>query len=426
MSAGTVLHVNAVGFMAALEENLDTALRGRPFVIANQLAPRAVVLDLSREAYREGVRRGMLLAQAFRVLSGLVVRAPRPEVYTSANEALDKICRSYSPQVEMAGRGHVFADLSGTGRLNGPPEDVSQKIRRDILSATGLRPVLALAGSKTVSKVATRVVRPAGFIALSPREENTLLRHQPVEYLPGIGAVLSRRLELLDIREIGDLAELTDEEARALGPRGPELAARARGEDFLPVDSVPPERRTERGACMFEPDVADPQLLRPRLESLASELAYSLRRQGLGARRMLVELLYADGRRSTASTRFPRILARDDEVIHAARISFLRARTRRVRVRRIFVELSDLASGGPELDLFEPAESRLALLQSTLDRVRARYGFSALSRAITLAGSRVEQAPANEESVSNPVTPAIRNPWMSYKAEFSPVDRAFG
>ena len=385
MGSGTVLHVNAVGFMAALEENLDPALRGRPLVIANRSASRAVVLDLSREAHSEGVRRGMLLTQAFGVLTGLIAREPRADLYSSANGVLGRICRSYCPRVEAAGGGHVFADLAGISRLYGPAEDVSQKIRAEILSTTGLRPVLALAGSKTVSKVATRVFRPAGFIALSPGEERQLLRHQPVGFLPGVGTVLSRRLDLLGIREIGDLAELSDAEARALGARGPELVARARGMDSLPVDPELPERRTERGTFVFEPDVADPELLRPRLEALTSELAYSLRRKGLGARRVRVELAYADGLRSSASQRSPRILARDDEIILLAWDTFRRARTRRVRIRRLSIELSELCPAGPELDLFEPGEARLALLQPSLDKVRVRYGFSALAPASILA-----------------------------------------
>ena len=44
---GTVLHVNAVGLMAAIEENLDRGLKARPFVVAREGAVRAVVLDLS-------------------------------------------------------------------------------------------------------------------------------------------------------------------------------------------------------------------------------------------------------------------------------------------------------------------------------------------------------------------------------------------
>ena len=426
MGTGTVLHVNVIGLMAALEENLDSTLRGRPFVVANRAAPRAVVLDLSREAHREGVLRGMLLSRASAMLTGLIVREPRTDICALANGSLDRICRSYSPQVEMAGNGHIFADLAGTSGLNGPPEDVSQRIRADILSATGLRPVLALAGSKTVSKVATRVFRPAGFIALSPWEENQLMRHQPVEFLPGVGAALSRRLDLLGIGEIGDLAGLSDAEARALGPRGPELAARARGMDAVPVDPEPPERRTERGAFVFEPDVADPELLNSRIDMLASELAYSIRRKGMGARSLRVEISYSDGLRSAASAKSPRILVRDDEIIHLARDSLRRARARRVRVRRISIELSGLGSAGPELDLFEPAESLLARLQPALDKVRTRYGFFAVSPAIVLADGRTGTKGWTADRGSAPMSSRVSRPRQPYEAGDDLHDLAVG
>ena len=85
---GTVLHVNAVGLMAAVEEAKDPGLRTRPFVVAREAVPRSIVLDLSPEAHREGIRRGMMLSLALRHLPRLAVRQPRPELYRAADEAL--------------------------------------------------------------------------------------------------------------------------------------------------------------------------------------------------------------------------------------------------------------------------------------------------------------------------------------------------
>lgn len=397
MGSRTILHVNVVGLMAAIEENLEASLRSRPFVIANERAARAVVLDLSPEAHREGLRRGMPLARARDWISGLPVRDPRPDLYALADEALGRICRSFSPLVEPAGMGHVFLDLAGTSRLNGPAEDAAQKIRRDIRSETGLRPVLALAGSKTVSKVATRVFRPTGFVALSPKEEILLLRRQPVGLLPGVGPVLLGRLDLLGIHSIGDLADFSEAEARALGSRGPELVARSRGVDSSPVDPEPLGRRAAKALHVFEPDTADREILRIRLAALSSELGYALRRDGLGASRIQVGLCYTDGPRSEAAVRSSRLLSRDDEIARLALSAFERARTRRVRIRKMTLVLSELASAGPELDLFEPAEARLVRLESALDRVRARYGLWAIAPATFLASpfsGRDETSPA--------------------------------
>jgi len=382
---GTVLHVNAVGLMAAIEENLDRGLKARPFVVAREGAVRAVVLDLSPEAHREGVRRGMMLSLAVHRVPGLVVKQPRPELYRAADETMWRIGMSFSPLVEKAGRGHLFIDLAGTSRINGPPEDATQKIRLRVMEETGITPSFALASNKTVSKVATRVFRPGGFVALLPHEEGTLVRLQPVELLPGVGPVLRDRLSLLDIEDIGGLADLGVFEARAIGPRGPDLVARARGIDDLPVNPEPPERRCLRDAVVLEPDTAESEVLRLNLARLSATLGFAARRENLGVRKVAVSLDYSDGRSASFSLRLARLLTRDDEIAEASWTAAQRAMGRRVRVRRLAVELSEFAAAGPELDLFEPAVSKSARLQFALDRVHGKYGFPALTPCVFLS-----------------------------------------
>jgi nucleotidyltransferase/DNA polymerase involved in DNA repair len=175
-------------------------------------------------------------------------------------------------------------------RRGDAPEDAAQKLRKDIREETGLSPSIALSTNKTVSKVATRVFCPAGFVALSSNEESSLIRMQPVGLLPGAGPVLLGRFGLLESDEIGDLADLSECEARAIGPRGPELVTRARGVDTSSVNPEPPDRRAVSGEVVFEPDPTDPEVLRLRLEGLVAELGFTLRKEGRGARRASIEL----------------------------------------------------------------------------------------------------------------------------------------
>jgi DNA polymerase-4 len=384
MSSGTILHVNAVGIMAALEEGLDQSLRGRPFVVANLDAPRSVVLDLSPQAHHEGLRRGMVLSLARNLCKDLEVKAPRPGLYGTAEERLWRIGLEYTPLVERAGRGHLFIDLRGTTRLFGAPEDAAQKLRKAIKEETGLSPSIALSTNKTVSKVATRVFRPAGFVALSPNEESGLIRMQPVGLLPGVGPVLLGRFSLLSIDEIGDLADLSECEARAIGPRGSELVTRAQGVDTSPVDPEPPERRAVSGEVVFEPDIIESEVLRLRLESLVAELGFALRKEGRGAKRAAVELGYTDGVRSFGMARIARVVARDDELASIAKTALEAAHKRRVRIRLLKVRLSEIESAGPELDLFEPEDAKLSKLQTALDKIHCRFGFAALESCAAL------------------------------------------
>lgn len=402
MSTGTIIHINVIGLMAAVEESLDRSLRGRPFVVARPDVSRAVVLDLSTEAYRQGIRRGML-AEAARYRSrDLAVLPPRRLLYEKLDTVLAESALRFTPLVEEAGRGHLFLDVQGTRRLFGAPEDAARRLLRDISDGTGIVPTIALASTKTAAKVASRVFRPFGFAPLSVNDERELVARQPVELLPGVGVKLLPRLIALEIREIGTLASLSVDEAQAIGPKGPELVLRARCVDDSPVNPEPSSRRMLSGECTLEPDSADPELLSWRAKALAAELGFRMRNAGLVARSLRVRIVYTDGRTAARTVRAAQGagFAADIQLGRAAERAFREAWTRRVRVRGIQVELEKFEPAGPELDLFDPepdggysgvagvcarnatAQARRALMhlkiQDALDRVHAKYGMSAL------------------------------------------------
>jgi len=375
---GTILHINAVGLMAAIAELKDTSLRRRPFVVANQGLSRAVVLDLSPPAHREGIRRGMLLSLAQQSLPGLIVVEPDSRRCAEVDELIWKMALGITPLVEKCGRGHLFLDLAGTGRMSGPPQDASMRLRREIIARQGISPTIALASTKTSTKVATRVFRPGGFVALAPHEETQLVRLQPVELLPGIGPVLKDRLSLLEIEVIGALADLRPFEARAIGPRGPDLVIRARGVDDSPVNPQAPERRCLEESAVLEPDSAEPEFLRLSVVRLTAALGFEARKQGLGARRVGVRLDFTDGKEGFAALRLPRAMYRDDELALAACEAARRAFVRRVRVRQVTLRLSEFGAAGPELDLFDPRDAKVERLQGALDRVHSRHGLASI------------------------------------------------
>ena len=58
-----IIHLNIADFSVAVERLLDSSLKSKPVIIADP-SPRAVVYDMSDEAYSEGVRKGMLLGTA--------------------------------------------------------------------------------------------------------------------------------------------------------------------------------------------------------------------------------------------------------------------------------------------------------------------------------------------------------------------------
>ena len=85
----------------------------------------------------------------------------------------------YSPLIEHGeGDGHLFMDVTGTGRLFGPPVDVAWRLRRQAAADLRLAPIWAVAPNKLVAKVATRLVKPDGEYIVGAGEEVRQLQQQ--------------------------------------------------------------------------------------------------------------------------------------------------------------------------------------------------------------------------------------------------------
>lgn len=117
-----IVHLNVADFAAAVESLLEPGLKGRPLIVAPLGAARALVYDMSQEAYTQGVRKRMPLERARRLCREARVVAPQLHYYEEAIRALWRRARPWSPLVEVEpDSGHLFLDLTGTAKLFGPP-----------------------------------------------------------------------------------------------------------------------------------------------------------------------------------------------------------------------------------------------------------------------------------------------------------------
>jgi DNA polymerase-4 len=165
----SILHLNVADFAVAVERTADPGLRGRPVVVAPPGSPRARVYDMSEEAFRAGVRKGMPLARALRLCRYARLLPPRPGLYRRAMAALARRALRYTPLVEAEeASGHLYLDLTGTGRLWGPPRDVARRLYREVRTELGLDPIWTLAANKLVAKAASRLVKPLGELLVPP------------------------------------------------------------------------------------------------------------------------------------------------------------------------------------------------------------------------------------------------------------------
>jgi len=385
-----VIHINVADFAVAVERAIDRRLRERPVVIAPDGVSRAVVYDMSEEAYQAGVRKGMALRRAVRLCPDVRILPPHPLRYEQVMQALVRQAMPYSPLIEPGeADGHLFVDVTGTSRLFGPPVDVAWRLRRQAWAELSLAPGWAVAPNKLVAKVATRLVKPDGDAIVRAGDEARFLMPVPLHLVPGIEHRDLVRLEGFNLRQAGQVASLSRDALQApFGRRAFHLFDVVRGIDrssVRPVGHQPPRVVT---AHTFEEDAQAVPVVEGALYGLVEKAGQALRQQSLAAGRVMVTVDFSDGLRSARQRSLRPATANDMALFETARSVLRMAWRRRVRIRHLRLMCDRLTFPPAQRELFPStadADRRQTCLVSALDRIRQRFGADAIKVGRTLA-----------------------------------------
>jgi DNA polymerase-4 len=330
----------------------------------------------------------MALATAERNIKALVVLPPDMPACEAMNQALERIADGYAPVWENDKAGNLYLDITGTARIYGPPGDAASRVLEKIIEEIGIYPATAVASNKLVGKVATRMIRPHGLIQVQQGTEAAFLAHQDIRILPGMGPGLLRTAAATGIKEIGEIAALSEGEALALfGRQGPGMRSMALGIDSAPVEGKGGERRITRQAD-FSEDVIDETVVLGALEALAEQGGFDMRRDKLGATIITLIVCYADGVTVEGRERGKRLYVLDRDIAAAGARLYHKVATRRIRVRSVALGLEGLTPLGYDVDLFEmEREAKYRKVQEAVDLIQARYGTGAVMGGLAFAAS---------------------------------------
>lgn len=377
-----IVHVDMDSFFVSVERLHDPSLRGVPVVTGGSAAGRGVVSSASYEARAYGVRSAMPMAQALRLCPHLRVVSGGHGRYGEYSRQLRAIFMGFTPLVQMASLDEAYLDLGGTEKLWGPPLAAAEKLREAVLAGTNLPCSLGVASSRMVAKVASGLCKPAALLYVPHGSEESFFAPLPIRRLPGIGPRTAERLQQVGVHTLGQLASIPEPRLRAMfGDHGPELAARARGEDDSPV--VPDEAPKSIGAEeTLGRDTRDLGEMHALVADLCERVAFRLRQQGFTARTVTLKYRFASFETHTAARSLPEPVC-DESLLMAAAFDLLEERVlrRREAVRLLGVTASNLMTGWDQEDLFdaETRERRKRLL-GAVDRLRGKHGFDALRR----------------------------------------------
>jgi nucleotidyltransferase/DNA polymerase involved in DNA repair len=395
-------------FVPHLPLSLALARRSEPFptgplVLGGRPWDPGQVIDADQTARTLGVRRGMPLGSAHRLVPEATFIDPDPDADRGTAEAVFEALGAFSPSLAGtsdpldAAFGVFEVGIDGLGPLWGAEPVLIERLARAVSTALPvlpgdghgpLRPRTGIAGTHFTATISAMAARPDAPIVVSPGEEAAFLADRPSGLLttdPDIRARLTR----FGLRRIGAVAELPRSALIArFGEEGDRLHARANGQETDPFRA---RRATERLglALPIEPPVEDLEPLRFVLHRLVAALTEQLTGRGLAADRAVLtlelDLAFAPpgtSPRIEVEQRFPEPTA-DPEAVERLLFARLEREPPPAAVQRLDLELrGTIEAAGQQLPLFVPQAARTARLGWQLARLALTYGEDRVRRVV--------------------------------------------
>ena len=381
VSERAILHLDMDAFFASVEQARCPRLRGLPVIVGGERSGRGVVSTCSYEARAFGVHSAMPIFQAERLCPHGVFLPVDMKAYVDVHHAVLELLRRYTDLVEVASIDEAYLDVTGSRRLFGPPRTIALRIQEQVYDVHGVTCSVGIGPTKLLAKLAAGLNKPAGVGELTAADVQGRLRDLPVGAICGIGPVTQERLAALGLTTVGMLQDMPFPLlAASFGSGAHGLRQLALGRGFSPVRSQRPLPKSVSREITFRDDTNDLELLQATLLSLTEHVVADLRGKGMAARTVAIKVRFNTFH--TVSRR--RTLARP---VAATRLLYETAKALLdeldvgVRwVRLIGIHAGSLSHGAFQLTLDDGW--REEALGAAVDRVRAKYGFGAL----TLAG----------------------------------------
>lgn len=227
------LHLDFDAFFAQVEQRDNPKLRGKPVSVGGNGGIKGIVMTCSYEARALGVKTGMSVFEAKQIcpeLISLPCYGPKYEaILLNITEAFIKLVPEDC--IEQYSIDECFLELTPVVKDYFDAIRFALKIKKLVKRMENLTVSVGLSFNKSYAKLATKFRKPDGLSVI--REENRPdIYMLPAVKLWGIGSRIEKRLAMLGIFTIGDLANCNFHAVhKEFGINGVILRKIARGED---------------------------------------------------------------------------------------------------------------------------------------------------------------------------------------------------
>ncbi len=360
-------------------------LRDIPSAIGGDVSNRhGVILAKSIPAKKYGIITGESVTDALRKCPDLYIASPDSDLYQKSSKAFMSILHEYSPDVEQYSVDEAFVDVSGTRRLFGEPVALAHTIKDRIREELGFTVNVGISDVKLLAKMASDFKKPDLVHTLFKSEIKEKMWPLPVEDLFYVGKSTNRKLLMMGIRTIGELAKTDVGILKSnLKSHGELIWNFANGVDVSLVDSTFEPNKGYGNSTTIAFDVTDASTAKMVLLSLSENVAARLRKDEVKCELVTVSIKNFNLKLTSHQKTLP-FATNITMEIHKAICDLFDELWDGTPIRHLGVCVSHIKENtqGRQINLFESNDyEKLEAADKLMDEIRKKYGNDSVKRA---------------------------------------------
>jgi len=278
-----ILHIDFDSFFASVEQQYDVALRNKPIGVTAHNG-RTCIIAASREAKRLGVKTAMNTREAFHLCPTLLLVRADFEKYFEVSKKFVRICKDFSPYVELFSIDELFIDISLTAKLFGGTDVLITKLKKRINDEIGayITVSIGVSHNKLLAKLGSGLKKPNGIVKITEENLHDVFADAALTDICGIGGRINLRLNAMGVYTLLQLGKvpLRNLVAEFGNVEGHFLHNVGQGVDtdrVKPYTQAPDAKSVSRQYCLPD-NQYDERIVFQNIYELCEELAIKLRR----------------------------------------------------------------------------------------------------------------------------------------------------
>lgn len=366
------------------EDPTSIDIRTIPSAICGDPQKRhGIILAKSPLAKQYHISTAETIQSALKKCPQLQLYPSRYHVYQESSQKFHTLLTHYTDCIEPSSIDEAFLDMTTSYHLFGNKITAAQSIQTAIYETLGFTVNIGISTNKVLAKMASDFEKPFKIHTLFPDEIAEKLWPLPIKRLLFAGKSTCKKLKMLGISTIGDLANTEPSYLIPhLGKNGMQLYQYANGIDASPVQPERPDAKGYSNSITIDHDVTDTREAKQILLSLCETIGFRLRKDEKNATCLSVQVKDCFFKTKSKQCTLAEATNHSQKLYELACSLFDILWDHHTPIRLLSVHATKLSDTSyQQLSLFDNEKSHHNNLDQALDQIRNKYGSDSIMRA---------------------------------------------